>query len=655
MRLILLCLVLLPIGLYAGTGVERNMLAGTWNKDFLAQHLAIEKVKEMFPAYENREQWQAIDPVYKKKMIEEGEAQLEFKWQVVPAMSYLEFVKSGNRRVMEDVYNMNLTAIKKLAFAELVEGKGRFMPQIINGVWTVCEITSWSISASLNLQKKGAGLPDVKEPVIELGAGITSNVLVWTYHIFHKAFDKYSPLIAQRLKAEIDRRILQPYYQRNDFWWMALNGKPGLVNNWNVWLNYEVLLSILLVEDDSAKRIEGVYKTMRSVDKFINYYKEDGGCEEGPAYWSHAGGMLYNYLSLLQQATSGTINIFDRPLIKNIGTYICKAYIDSNYFLNYADASAKLTADAGLIYHFGKSVNDSTMMAFGSYLAHEQQWEAIVPLETMTGGLRNLFSAAEMLAVKGSRPFLKSVWLEGTGIAVARDQAGSAKGFYFSALAGHNDESHNHNDVGTCVVFYDGQPLLIDIGSETYTRQTFGPERYTIWTMRSAYHNVPLINGVEQKEGAKYTSRNVSFTDTKSTATFSLDIAKAYPENAAVQQWQRSYQLNRGKSFVITDKYKLSAVTGSTELHFMTSAAVQQTKEGVLQLAAGNVNIDLEYNAKLFEPVIEPITITDSRLLQSWPPVVSRIILKLRSPVTEGSYNIILYPRQASSSAGIKH
>ncbi len=145
---------------------------------------------------------------------------------------------------------------------------------------------------------------------------------------------------------------------------MALDGKKRMVNNWNVWLNYNMLTTILLVEEDTAKRIDGIYKTMRSVDQFINYYKEDGACEEGPAYWSHAGGMLYNYLSLLQTATGCAGEYFRQALIKNIGTYICKAYIYSNWFLNYADAAARIKANAGLVYHFGKAVHEPGMQQF---------------------------------------------------------------------------------------------------------------------------------------------------------------------------------------------------------------------------------------------------------------------------------------------------
>jgi hypothetical protein len=402
-----------------------------------------------------------------------------------------------------------------------------------------------------------------------------------------------------------------------------------------------MLTTILLVETDPQKRADGIYKTMRSADKFINYYKEDGGCEEGPAYWSHAGGMLYNYLSLLQSATNGAVDIFDKPLIRNIGSYICKAYIDSSWYLNYADASAKIKGDASIIYHYGKATKDQQLQYFGSWLAKDQHWEKMPAVETVYGGIRNLFTAKEILAGEAKQPFLSYAWMKETGIGVARDKDGSSRGFYFSALAGHNDESHNHNDVGTCVLYYNGKPLLIDIGSETYTRQTFGPERYTIWTMRSAYHNVPVINGAEQKEGAKYAARDVSFTDQPASAVFHLNIAAAYPEKAQVRSWERTYELKRGRSFEITDKYRLASYNDTSALHFMTSAIPELKQEGVLQLQTGDVKMLMEFDPKQLLLTVEPVAIKDKRLLESWPAVVYRLILKIRSSKTEGRLKVV--------------
>ncbi|MGN6416836.1 MAG: heparinase II/III domain-containing protein [Pseudobacter sp.] len=620
---------------------QRNWLAGSFSPEEVSASINIGNLNRQFPEYKNRARWESIDPVYKKKLIEDGESALNYNWQTVPATVYLEYIKTGNRYLMEDLYNMNLAAIKKLAFAELAEGKARFIPQLINGVWAVSEISSWSISASLNLQRAGAGLPDVNEPVIELGAGITVNVLAWTYHLFKDEFDKESKLVTARLRQEINRRILEPYYTRNDFWWMALDGKQRMVNNWNVWLNYNMLTTILLVEENAEKRKNGIYKTMRSVDQFINYYKEDGACEEGPAYWSHAGGMLFNYLSLLQLATDGKVNIFSKPLIRNIGNYICKAYIDSSWYLNYADASARIKADASLIWHFGKAVQDTGMQQFGAWLAKDQHWEKSVPVDNMYGGFRNLFTATEILESKAQQPFLAAAWMKETGIAVARDQEGSGKGFYFSALGGHNDESHNHNDVGTCVLYYNGQPLLIDLGNETYNKKTFGPERYSIWTMRSAYHNVPLINGVEQKEGKQYAAKQVSFENKKKTAVFKADIAAAYPETAGVSKWERVYTLKRGQSFTISDNYTLRTNKGNTALYFLTSASPGLVKPGLLQFKAGDEKIFMDFNPGQFELVIEPIPITDKKLLESWPPLIHRLVFKLRPGHTKASHHIV--------------
>lgn len=631
--------------LFAGAAAaqeKRDMLAGTISIDQLQQQLIKGTGWVSFPAYSNRQQWESIPAVYRNKWISEGEKMLDYKWQVITATAYLEFVKSGNRDTMQQPYTQNSSALRALVLAELADGKGRFIPQIMNGVWATCEMSSWTHSAHLYMQKAGPGVPDVEEPVIDLGAGITSAMLAWTYFFLKDAFDKINPLVSKRIVYEINRRVLQPYYSRNDFWWMALQKDGVMVNNWNIWVNYNTLTCILLVETDPEKKLEAVYKSMRSADKFINYYKDDGGCEEGPAYWSAAGGMLYRYLHLLTQATGGAVNKFKEPLVKNIGSYIYKAYINDRYYINYADASAKLNPDAGLVYEYGKATGDTLMKNFGSYLASQQNWTVQLPGETLESSLQNAFLASEILSDAVEKPLLAQFWLPGTEVMGARDKAGSTDGFYFSALGGHNGESHNHNDVGSCILFYNGQPVLIDIGSETYTRQTFGPERYSIWTMQSAYHNLPLINGVQQKEGARYKAIDPKFASAAGTVSFSLDIAAAYPGAAQVKRWLRSYRLNRGKSFSITDNYTLTENNGQNELHFMTSSKVEKVKDGLLRLTGIGFSLDLKYNPNVLSPAVENIEIKDKRLLQSWPATVNRIIFTIKGTKLTGE-SILLF------------
>ena len=82
-------------------------------------------------------------------------------------------------------------------------------------------------------------------------------------------------------------------------------------------------------------------------------------------------------------------------------------------------------------------------------------------------------------------------------------------GWFLATKGGFNNESHNHNDVGTFSLYVNTIPVLIDAGVGTYTRQTFSSERYTIWTMQSNYHNLPMINGVPQSFGQNYKATDV--------------------------------------------------------------------------------------------------------------------------------------------------
>ena len=114
------------------------------------------------------------------------------------------------------------------------------------------------------------------------------------------------------------------------------------------------------------------------------------------------------------------------------------------------------------------------------------------------------------------------------------------KAFTLAAQAGNNGKSHNHNDVGNFLVYADGMPAIIDVGVETYTAKTFSPQRYEIWTMQSAYHNCPTIDGVMQSPGSQFAATNVSHHADDHAAELHLDLAKAYPPEAHLASWNRT-------------------------------------------------------------------------------------------------------------------
>ncbi|MFH0756394.1 MAG: hypothetical protein V2B15_03810, partial [Bacteroidota bacterium] len=264
------------------------------------------------PTYRDRDFWENMPENLRSQYISEAVEKLGYEWKVVKATDYLEIIRSGDRR--QGVYEAPRSALMALVMGELVEGKGRFMDQIINGVWYYCEQTWWGWSAHLPAP---SGLPDIDKPSIDLGVGEIANILSWTWHLFHDEFDEIHPLISKRLKDEIMHKAIHPYYEREDFWWMGFDGSRT-VNNWNPWTNHNMLTAILIMEDDQEKKIKGVQKVIRSLDVFLNQYPADGGCDEGPSYWGRAGASLYQNLDLLRLATHGQFNVFNNPLIRNM-------------------------------------------------------------------------------------------------------------------------------------------------------------------------------------------------------------------------------------------------------------------------------------------------------------------------------------------------
>lgn len=618
----------------------RNLLVSTFSESEITELLIKDNSWITYPSYTNREAWEQIPEKLRQGYIKAGEVYKGYQWPAILATHYLEFIRTGDREIMQIPYRERKKAFEALVMAELMEGEGRFLDDIINGVFAICEQTYWGLSAHLTLQKKGAGLPDVNDPTIDLGVGQLATNLAWAWYFLHKEFDKVNPLISERIVTEIRNKVLTPYYERRDFWWMGFN--RDFVNNWNPWCNYNVLNCIMLLENDKDVRAENVYKTIQSVDNFLNYYKNDGGCDEGPGYWSHAGGKLFDYLELLYKATGGKVNVYDNELIANMGRYIYRAYISGEYFTNFADASARVHSRPGVIFRYGKQIQDSVMSGFGAFLAKQYHFGEKPITGKIELALENLFKLEEIKAAQPAEPLLKEFYLPETQLAGVREAEGTSKGFYFAAKGGHNGESHNHNDVGSCLVYFNGKPVLIDVGVGTYTRKTFSSKRYEIWTMQSGYHNLPVINGVEQKDGKNFKAGEVNFRSTKNSGSFEVEIAGAYPKEAEVKSWIRKYSLHKGKRLSIEDSFILHENNGKTSLNFMTSSKCKMVKPGEIQLIQEGETLAMKFDPKVLTPVIEIKQIRDKKLQHTWGKSLTRIVFKLNSNSLTGKIRIDL-------------
>jgi hypothetical protein len=305
---------------------------------------------------------------------------------------------------------------------------------------------------------------------------------------------------------------------------------------------------------------------VRCLDVFLNSYRDDGGCDEGPGYWSRAGASLFDCLELLRTASGGALDGFGFPLVREMGLYICRAHIYNEWYTNFADASAKVYPDGDLVYRYGQRVGDETMMAHGAFAAFYPNTAAI-PSDSLGRQLPALFHLAELRQVPRKQALLRDSWLPGIGVMAARIEEGSPRGLYLAAEGGNNGKSHNHNDVGNFVVYADGRPAIVDVGVETYTAKTFSSHRYEIWTMQSAFHNCPTIDGVMQSAGRQYAAVDVSHKP----GELRMNIAKAYPKEANLESWYRKLTLNREANEIeVEDDYELSKPAKEITLTLMT-------------------------------------------------------------------------------------
>lgn len=619
---------------------------GYTEKNLLQKNADYEKVKTSlipaqkwvhYPSYQDRAGWDKLTGASKNDYILRGEEKLDYVWQVVKASDYLEFEKSGNRSVMERPLNNNLQVMYDLFMAELAEGKGRFIKPLLDGVFHTCEMTSWALSAHLGAQSTRRSLPDHREQYIDLMAGDIGAMLSWIHYFLAPSFDKIDPAISERMRHELRTRIMEPYMNQDNFWWMAANYHPGMmINNWNPWCNSGVLQTFLLIENDQEKLAKAVYRSMVSVDKFINYNHDDGACEEGPAYWENAAGKLYDYLQLLSDATNKQVDIFSNPLLKKMGEYIVYSYIGDGWVVNFADAGAKGGGNLPLIYRYGKATGSQLMLQHATSGVQTSGRKSALARCDIYRGFQTLEYAGELVSLSAS-PVVPPAytWYPQTEFCYMTNK----QGFFVAAKGGFNDESHNHNDVGSFTLYVDKVPVLIDAGVGTYTRQTFSNERYSIWTMQSSYHNLPVINGVPQAYGKTYKATSTMFNPKQ--MRFSTNIATAYPENAKVNKWIRSYTL-KNSDLMIEDQFELRAAEQTNQVNFLTCGEVNTSCQGEIIITVKDKKVCLTYDKNTFIPSVETVVIDDTRLSDVWGKSLYRISLDTQKKALLGSYRFVV-------------
>ena len=609
----------------------------------------------LYPDISDRDRWNALSDELKKDLITAGEEALKEPWTMLLISDFREFLKTGDRLRFEDKYFPRRRKLNKLVLAECVENKGRFTEDILDGLYLILEETTWCLPAhnSYIRDEEQETMPDVTRPIIDLFCAETGAEVAFCEYLLRPVLAKISPYVSGYVNERLRERISEPYMNMH-FWWMG-NGKEPMCN-WTSWCTQNVLVSVLtrdesfFTEDERRSFLE---KAAASCDYFLDEYGDDGGCDEGAQYYSHAALTLFGCLELMRDALEqkgehGFSGIYDEKLIRNVANYIVKMNAGGGYYVNFADCSSRPGRRTAREYLFGKAVKDESLAGFAADdFKSESMDERLISEEiNLFYHVMQAFAYDEIMAHPACNESPEDSWFESMGLMVSSDDT-----FTLAAKAGDNGDSHNHNDVGSFTVYKNGKPFVIDLGVGTYTQKTFSYRRYEIWTMQSQFHNLPTFIDAEgdvdiadmfgsdpesdcynaavvmEKPGVEYGAKDVKciLDSSKGVSSLTMDIAGAYAD-PRIRSYVRNVEFIKGGDITVTDKYDgdLTAVFGI--MTYDEPKVVSQSGTGTVIDVAGVGRISVEGVTKTH---IKEYPITDERLKTAWKHSVYRITMML--------------------------
>jgi len=580
-----------------------------------------EKLTELsLPAASRREVWDGLRPNLRRAIIGRGDKFLGYDWPALTCGDYLIFSRTGKRTAFEEKYNARRRAVCALAMAECVEHRGRFLDDLADGLWLICEESGWQLPAHNNYVRDTTPLPlpDPERPVPDLFACETAATLSLIRSLLGPELERTAPGLGRRILLETNRRVVQPYLNTH-FWWMGNGNEP--MCNWTAWCTQNVLLTVFTSGYDQDVKRAAARQAAYSLDCFLKDYGEDGCCEEGAVYYRRSGLCLWGALEVLDQVSGGVFApIFREEKIKNIASYIVNVHVSGGWYLNYADCAPKAGPCTAQEFLFGRRTGDAALQALAcAGAASEAPRDVLWDISLFVQLLDALYDR-EMSVSRQNAPAPPGAFYPSTGLWVARDGV-----WCVSVRAGHNGCSHGHCDSGSLIVYRRGRPLLIDIGVESYTAKTFSAERCSIWTMRSDWHNLPTVNGVVQGSGRSSASAGVEHWDDGVRAGITMDLAPAYPPQAGAFSYRRTVELIRATGLTVEDRYQGEG-TAVLSLLFCQAPV---WRDNALYAAGGGVRLSTAQ-----APKTEAVPISDPHLRECWPDTLYRVLVPVRGSLT---------------------
>ncbi|MFI7107440.1 heparinase II/III family protein [Nonomuraea sp. NPDC050227] len=542
------------------------------------------------------------------------------------------------RRLRERVDVLALAAVLtgEVAPATAPPGACPHLDAVVDGLMALAETSTWCWAPhDRGAAARGEVVPDPDDPFLDLGAAEIATLFAWADHALGPHLDIRAPGLRRRLRREADRRVLTPFERVRDWHWI---GRDGRANNWNPWIHGAVLAAALLLCDDVRRRERLVRLVAEGLDHYVTGLPDDGGIDEGIAYWWQGACRLLEALDLLDDPGP--------PVLPALLAYPPRMHLGADWYVNTGDAPARLTGERPwqVLFRWGERLGRPETVAY-AVAAARASGGVVQPRAGLGRAMTALADRRWRRAVAaggtpdGSPWLARECWLPRIQVMVARERAGSADGLTVAAKAGHNGEHHNHLDVGSYWVALDGRPMVVDVGQPTYTAATFGPRRYEEWPFQSAWHNVPEP-GHGQLPGPEHGARDVAVRFDEGHAVLRADLSAAYPAGL-LTRWERVVRLVRdGPEPYVRVEDEWAAGPRTVLFRHVLAGEVECGPGRAVVTADGGPPLELRWDAAVGAASVEHRDIDDPRLARSWGSRLTRLTLAVTGQGSGGRFAV---------------
>lgn len=586
------------------------------------------------PTFDDRAFWNAVgqNPAA-PELLDRAERLVGRRLPALTEAMFNEFRLAGNRRNFDEAFSLRRQQLKTLVLAEGIEGNRRFLPDIEAAFSGILAEPSWIIAAHAKLNSTWRDNRDR----VDLGAAER----VWTLATADRLLgERLSADTRRQLREEARTRVFQPYLarvraaNRRDFHWM------NDLHNWNAVCNAGVLGSALLLVDSPGERAEFAAAFEAYAPFYLQGFRDDGTCLEGPGYWGYGFSHFLVASELLRDATVGRLDLLQDPKIRRIAEYGSRMEIAGGVYPTFADGRIGYSPEPWML--------DFNALRFGigsvrsiPALSRSRLYHIVFDLA--------LPRPASGEAAHRKNPLPPRDWFPDGGVLIGRGPV-TGEGLSVALKAGDNGEPHNHNDLGTFVVVNDGRLVLADLGADIpYTRDSFGPRRYESGLNNSFGHPVPRVAGKLQREGAAARAATLRAEFTDEADTWEIDLTSAYdvPE---LESLTRTFRFTRaaGGRLEIVDRaiFRSPQTLGSALVLRPGQKAVPLAEPGRFRIAepgddgaAVDVSIETgDATPPTFEE--EPIIGIDPKT----GPKGARLGFEISHPVTEAILRVVIRP-----------